>query len=550
MFNIPRRFRGIKRFEQILSVLTKYELGFYLEKAHLKNKSFFLQKSKARMTRPVELRMMFEELGGTFVKLGQLLSLRPDLIPIEYCDELSKLQDDVEPIPYSEIEHVIKSELKKPVNQLFKSFEKKPIASASIGQVHAAKLKSGKKVAVKIMRPGIRALIETDLDILDYLSRLFKHHARQDIVDPEEIFAEFKQYTEVELDYLKEAHTIRLFEENFRKEKKVKIPRVYEKLTTTRILTMEFIEGVELREIIAHPGRYKNSRNTDKKKISELIVNSIMKQIFVDGLFHGDPHPGNILVKNNTIGFIDFGIAGRIDDEMREKLELLFVSLIERDTDGIVKSFISLNLVESDVDVNRLKKDLAETLGKYYDTSIDKVDFGDLFIKSIGIARKHRIKLPKEFVLLGKALITLQGVSIELNPEFNLVRAVQPFISRLAKKKARPSELLRRLIAEAQKFGEFLHDLPDESQKVYHAAERADSALDSINSDIRGLTTEIRTESWRIIMGIIIAALVIGASLLYSLEKFISQVFIFLACVILIYLLFSIARDNFKRKRY
>ena len=177
MFKIPKRFAGIKRFEQILRIIAKYELGFYLEKIGVKNKSLF---SRRRVTRPIELGMMFEELGGSFVKLGQLLSLRPDLIPVEYCEELSKLQDSVEPFSYAEVEHVIKTELKKPVKKLFRSFDKKPIASASIGQVHLARLKSGKKVAVKVMRPGIKALMEEDLEILDYLSRLFKHHIRQD----------------------------------------------------------------------------------------------------------------------------------------------------------------------------------------------------------------------------------------------------------------------------------------------------------------------------------------------------------------------------------
>jgi ubiquinone biosynthesis protein len=544
MFSIPKRFAGIKRFEHILRVINKYELEYYLEKAHLKTRSLF---SKKGMARPTELRMMFEELGGSFVKLGQLLSLRPDLIPKEYCDEFSKLQDHVKPFSFEEVEHVIKAELKQPIKKLFKSFDKKPLASASIGQVHAAYLKNNKKVAVKVMRPGIKSLMETDLELIDFLARQFKHHVHQNIVDPEEISEEFKRYTENELDYLKEAYHIKKFYDNFKGDKKVKVPLVYDKLTTHRVLTMEFIEGVELRKILDDP---KHGGGIDTKKISELVASSVMKQIFVDGFFHGDPHPGNILVNKDTIGFIDFGIVGRIDDEMKEKLGLLFVSLINRDINGLVKALISLNMVDTDVDAYGLKNDLSESLGEYYDTTIDRMDIGDIFFKCIKVASKHHIRVPRDFVLLGKALITLQGVNMALNPDFNLVRATQPFINKLAKEKSKPSHLLRRIAKETERFAEFVNSLPDESQRMYRTVEKADVALDSINNDLQGLTREIRIEGWRIIMGLIVAALVVGASLIYNTDVWVSTVFIGIACLILAYLLFSIFRDSVKSRRH
>lgn len=544
MYKIPKRFRGIKRFEQILHVITKYELGHLLEKAKLKKKSLGLRK---KMSRPVELRMILEELGGTFIKLGQLLSLRPDLIPKEYCDELSKLQDHVEPFSYQEVKHVIKAEFDKPINKLFKSFDKKPVASASIGQVHIAKLKSGKKVAVKVMRPGIKALIHTDLEILEYLSRTFKHHVKQEVVDPEEIFDEFKQYTENELDYLKEAYNIKRFNNNFKKERNIKIPRVYDSFTTRRILTMEFVEGIELRSILVQPSKY--SKKFNKKRITDLLVYSVMKQIFIDGFFHADPHPANILVKDKKIGLIDFGIVGKIDRGMKEKIGLLFISLIHRDAESLVKSFISLNLVDTDVDANALKKDLSDTLGEYYDTSLNRIDMTELFFKSLRVAKKHRIKMPKDFVLLGKAMITLQGVGIELDPNFNLVQETKPFIDKLVKQRTKPSYLLRRLARETERFGEFVHGLPDESKKIYRTIEKADFALDNINTDIKALTREMRVETWRVIMGMLIAALIIGASLTYKTDEWLSNTLITLAFVILIYLLYSIVRDSLLRKK-
>lgn len=543
MFKIPKRFRGIKRFEQVLRVITKHELGFFLEKLKLKKKSLRLKKKK---TRPIELRLIFEELGGTFIKLGQLLSLRPDLIPKEYCDELSKLQDDVEPFPYEEVEHIIKAELKKPVKKLFKKFDKKPIAAASIGQVHVAQLKNGKKVAVKVMRPGIKALIETDLEILEYLARIFKHNVKQSIIEPEEIFEEFKQYTENELDYLKEASNIKAFCNNFKDDRQVKIPRVYDSLTTCRVLTMEFVEGVKLREIIMHPKRYKRF---NKKKISELIVNSVLKQIFIHGLFHADPHPSNILIKDKTIGFIDFGIVGKISKQLKEKISFLFISLIHRDPDDIVKAFINLNLVNTGIDTESLKKDLSETLGKYYNTRLDRIDMTELFFKSLRVAKKHKIKISRDFVLLGKALVTLQGVGIELNPDFNLVQETQPFIKKLVKQKHKPSYILKRMARETKRFAEFIHSLPEDSKMVYKNMEKADLTLEQINKDLQGLTKELRVETFRVIMAMIIASLIIGASLTYRTDAWLSNSLIALALLLLIYVLFTIIRDGLRKRK-
>ncbi|MBN2052935.1 AarF/ABC1/UbiB kinase family protein [Candidatus Woesearchaeota archaeon] len=543
MFIIPRRFRGIKRFEQILRILAKYELGFLLEKIHLKKRSLLPRKKNPI---PAELRKMFEELGGSFIKLGQLLSLRPDLIPQEYCDELSKLQDKVPPISYAEVEHVLKLEFGKPIKKLFRSFDKKPIASASIGQVHIARLMNGKKVAVKVMRTSIKNLFETDIEILEYLARLIKHHVRQSIVDPEEVVQEFKQYTENELDYLKEAHNIKMFYNNFRNDKRIIIPAVHEKLTTHRVLVMDFVEGIELKDIISHAKQFKQ---VNKKRIASLIVYSFMKQIFVDGFFHADPHPANILVNKEKIGLIDFGIIGRLDEELKEKLGLLFISMIHRDANGMVKSFISLNMVDSDVDVNGLKEDIRNTLGEYYDTGLEKMDFAELFFKSIGVAKKHDIRLPKDFVLLGKSLVTLQGVGIELNPYFNLVRETKPFIDHLVNEKRKPSYLAQRLARETTRFAEFVQGLPDESQKVYKTIQKADIALDSINTDLRSLTREVRVEGWRIIIGVIIAALVIGASLVYNAVQWMGVLFIIIACILVIQLLFSIVYDSVKRKK-
>jgi len=543
MFNIPRRFAGIKRFERILEVLSRHGLDFLLEKMNLKKRSFSTRKSFGH---PVELRLLFEELGGSFIKLGQLLSLRPDLIPKEYCDELAKLQDSVAPFSYDEVEHVIKAELKKPISKLFRSFEKKPLAAASIGQVHVAYLKNGRKVAVKVMRPGIKALFENDLEIIDFISRQFKHYLKPKLFDPEEIFNEFKRYTENELDYLKEARNIRLFHDNSKGLKAIRIPAAHDELTTSRILVMDFVEGIELRRVLLEPGKY---RSLDKKRLSETIVHYFMKQIFIDGLFHADPHPGNIIIDKDMVGLIDFGIVGRIDDAMKEKLGRFLIGVIDKDVDSMVQALISLDVVGSDVDANKLKHDLVDELGEYYDLGLDKIDLSVVFFKCLAIARRNHMRLSSDFVLMGKALITLRSVCLQLSPDFNIIEEARPFIKKLLSDKTKPSFIFKRLMSESARFAEFVHELPDQSRRMFRVVDKADIALDEINHDLSALTSAIKTESWRIMLGIIVASLIIAASATRAVDESMSRLFVWVAGAILVYLLFAIVRDNLRRQK-
>jgi len=543
MLMTPKRFAGMKRFEHILSVLSRHGLGFALEKMHLKKKTLF---SRKKISRPVELRMLFEELGGSFIKLGQLLSMRPDLIPKVYCDELTKLLDSFEPIPFSEVEHIIKFELKKPIKSIFKSFDPKPLASASIGQVHVARLKNNKKVAVKIMRPGIKALYESDLEIMDYLARHLKHHYNPGLFDPEEIFAEFKRYTENELDYLREAHSIKLFYNLNRKDKKVLLPSVYDSLTTSRVLTMSFVEGIELNKILFAPGNY---RLINKRRVAEMLLASFMKQVFLDGLFHADPHPGNILFCRGKIGFLDFGVLGRLDDDMKRKMGSLLVGLIEGDAAAVAKSMISLDLSNSEIDVASLRADITDMLGEYYDTNLERIDVAELFFKALGLARKYNMRISRDYVLLGKALATLKTVCMQLDHDFNFVKEAKPFIAKMVAQKASPDYLIKRLAAEAGRFSEFIQELPDNTKKISHTIDRADIALQAINEDMRFLTREVRREGGRLIIGIIIAALLISASLVRSTDITAAYFFVIIAGVLAAYIILSMLHDFFRRKK-
>ena len=541
MFNVPRRFAGIKRFREILSILSLHGLDFALERTGLKKKKMF---TKEYPSRPVEVRMIFEELGGTFIKLGQFLSLRSDLVPKEYCDELSKLQDSVEGFSYREVENIVKFELKKPLKAAFREFDKVPVAAASIGQVHLARLRNGKKVAVKVMRPGIRATFETDLEIIEYFARLIKHHFNPRIFDPEEIFEEFRRYTEGELDYIREAKSIRLFHEAFSDGGEIIVPEAYSELSTRRVLVMERIEGIPLSRILLEPGKYR----VDRSHICRVLAHGFMRQVFLMGLFHADPHPGNIFISGKDVALLDFGIVGRADLEMKEKLGTLFISLVNKDTDGIVASMISLNLVDMGVDASSLKQKIVDELGEYYDVPLEKMDIAEMFFKCISIAREYHIKIPRDFVLLAKCLITLRTICAQLDPKFNIVSESRPFMAQLVKERKKPANLLKRVALESQKFAMFLKDLPVQSRKFYGVLDKADSTLDTINRDISRLTREVRRESIRLVVTVIVAALIISASFTTSIDKRLSNLFIIFAGLFLGYLFLSIVSDGFRRE--
>ncbi|MBN2141813.1 AarF/ABC1/UbiB kinase family protein [Candidatus Woesearchaeota archaeon] len=542
MWNIPRRFAGIKRFEQIIGILSSHGWDFFLEKSGLKKRSILTRKYESR---PIEIRMLCEELSGSFIKFGQFLSLRPDLIPKEFCEELSKLQDSVEGFSYEEVRHIIKHELKKPIGAIFKTFDKKPIAAASIGQVHAATLKNGKKVAVKVMRPGIKALFETDLEILEYLSRLVKHHLDPEVFDPEEIFDEFKRYTENELDYQKEARHIKFFGDIFKNDPVFIIPRVYDNLTTRRVLTMEFIPGIELTSIIREPGRF---RKIDKTRICHDLAESFMKQIFMNGAFHGDPHPGNILIVKKKMAFLDFGIIGRMNEEMKEKLGTLLIAVVNRDPDAMVEAMINLNLVDSSVDKYHLREEIIDQLAEFYDVPLERMDIAEIFFRCISIARRHHIKVSRDFVLLGKSLITLKGVCLELDPTFNIIRESRVFLKKLLATRKDPKHILKRMADESQKFAMFIRGIPESTRKFFGLVSKADSALDIINRDLFVLTREVRRESIRIVLGVIIAALIISSSVTLSIDPGLSKFFAVVASLLVVYMLGSMILDGFRRR--
>src|SRR3989344_9437648 len=351
MFNIIKEVRDLNRFKEILKVLFEEGFDFILVKTGLLAKVPFTKritkrlKEKEGLKPEVMLRKTLERLGPTFIKFGQLLSVRPDLVPKEYVKELEKLQDSVPPFPYSEAKSIIEKELGKGLEHLFLDFEKAPIASASISQVYRATLKTGEKVAVKVQRPNVRQIMETDIEIMMYIAKLLENNIEAiKRFKPAKIVQEFKDWTEKEMDFKLEARNAKRFYDNFRGSKTVHIPKAYDELTSGKVLTLEFIEGIELH----------NLREIKKSRIDygQVIKNgfeAIMTQVFVHGIFHADPHPGNIIImKDNSIAFVDFGIVGYFDENLKNKCIDMLYGIVEQDEELVMETLLSLGMKSED----------------------------------------------------------------------------------------------------------------------------------------------------------------------------------------------------------
>jgi len=516
---VIQEIKDVARFEHILNVLFKQELGFFLEQLNLAKylpltqrikKHKFVQKD----TKPQRVRLVMEELGATFVKLGQLLSLRPDLIPKEYCQEFKKLQDDVQPFSSIEARKIVESELNKPISQLFEFFSEKPIASASVSQVHEARLKNGIRVAVKIQRPNIDQIFKTDIDIMYHFALLLEKKYDLEFFNPTEIIKEFEKYTRNELDFTKEAKNLDQFYKNFLGNKKIKIPRVYWAYTTPKVLTLEFIDGVRIRDV-------KSMKKINKKAVVKNLTDCVFSQIFENGYFHADPHAGNVLVmKNGTIALLDFGIVGIIGDELRDHITELCIAIMDGNLHGISESLYNLGFVESNLNLSILEQDIREGLQEYYGATLEQLNFSEVFERIIDIARKDKIRLPTNFVLLVKSLVTVEGVAAEIDPSFNVIESVRPLARKLIRKRLFDRKrFTRQALISAVEYGNMLKALPKQVTNVMKKIQEGTVNVRMQDTDIHRLTLELDKSSNRISYGMVIASLIIGSSLIVFLDK-------------------------------
>ncbi|MCF7866969.1 hypothetical protein K9L67_05490 [Candidatus Woesearchaeota archaeon] len=502
-------FRDIRRFEHVVGTLLKYEFDFWLHKIGV------IKKPKNGMsipnTEPDVLKRIMEDLGGTFVKLGQLLSLRPDLIPHKYCDAFSGLQDDVKQFSKKEAVDIIEKSTGHKLNHMFSKFPNKPIASASIGQVYKAKLHSENWVAVKVKRPGIENIMESDIDILEFFAHSLKNHMKNSILDPVEVVKELRDYTQKEMNYSFELSNIEKFSAA---NNSLKIPFVFKEFSSSDVLIMEFIEGVKLNDFLKNKISPK-----ERNDLSKNLHKSYLHQVFETGFFHADPHPGNILIVDekiheSRIALIDYGIVGKIDDSTRLGLLKMFMGLMNKSVDEVVSSMVQLGIVQENN--LSLKKDIRDLLSPYYAVSLKEVDFPKVFLKSLSIARKYGVKIPKDYVLLGKALLTLESVCTSIDKDFNLVTYSNDFVKKFMFEKYNPLSLFKNSKGVLFSLASKIYDLPSKIEKHLAIDEDQSKKLELLNKEVEFLEKKVSLFSEKFFLGLFGVALIVASFIFLS----------------------------------
>jgi ubiquinone biosynthesis protein len=507
---IGRRLREgyihYRRYLEILNIISKYGFGYLFDRVRSVNIIPKLEGTKEKIKHKpagVRLRLMFEELGPTFIKIGQMLTTQPNLVPEEYIAELESLKDDVAPIPYEDVKTAVEKELGKKINDSFIKFDKTPVGSASIGQVHRALTKAKKKVAVKIQRPKVKDKIMADMKILEDLADMFSDILDiSEVIDPIDMVREFKRLLSRELDYTIEARSIEHFRDDFSGVDEVVIPRVYWDLTTQRVLTMDFIEGIPVDEV-----KKLKSAGLDPKVVALNLGQAVARMIFVKGYFHGDPHGGNVMVQSGCkIALLDFGSIGFLDEKMRNKIRLFYLFIAKEHVSRATEIFLDICQVsESKINRPALEQDLKEFLD--YQRLLRKghqIKDG-MNQRIVSVALKHGFAPPPPFILLERALLEVEGVARKLSPKFDLNEMLRPILGDMLKEKLTTEMDPLGAIQTAQEYKELMRKGP---KKVLSILDKLDSGDLVVKMDST-LVDDIRQDMWRIvlIMGVTIIAM-------------------------------------------
>ena len=406
--------RSNRRFRQIIRVLGTYGFG-HMVRTKLKSDKI--------KNDPENLRLVFEELGPTFIKIGQILSTRPDILPIEYINELVKLQDSAPPFPFETVKEIIETDLKKPITEIFREINPEPVASASVAQVHDAVLLDGKKVIIKVQRPDIEDQLLEDIGILIRIVRRAPNTLRDVLLDPVEALEEILETTKIELDFRNEVDAMQRFQRENQDIRCISIPEVYQEISTKRIVVQEKIEGIKITEKSALE---KEGYDTDD--IGRKLILSYLYQLFNKGFFHGDPHPGNLIISKQKIYFIDFGIMGYLSSKSKNAINDLLDAMVKKDIGQLVNVVLSLAQQKGPVDKNKLYEDIEYIIHYYLQTSLRNIQVSMLFMDLFDAARKNNLKLPKEFTTLLKSLLILEGVLSKLAPDLSIMEISRDYL--------------------------------------------------------------------------------------------------------------------------
>lgn len=525
MVHIPRfdkGYRSLRRYRQIVGILIKYGFAEVVDRMNLK---VYLQigrrifkKSPASVTRlsaAERIRLALEELGPTFIKLGQLLSTRSFLIPADLVNELTKLQDEVKPLPFEKLQSYLEKEFEEPIETKFAEFQKEAIASASIAQAHRARTRDGHEVVIKIQRPDVARIIATDLAILADLAKLMDRYIPESKqFDPQGIVRELSQNAKRELDFINEGRNVEIFARNFADFSHVSVPKVFWEYTTEKVITTEFIDGIKISEI----DRLETA-GCDLKFISKIGGQFILKQIFDDGFFHADPHPGNLFVKNgDTIVPVDFGMMGRLDADMMEEISDLLIGTMQKDADLIIRVLINLGSLEEDRDLRTLRSDIAYFIDRYYGVPLSKINMKTILTDVFEVMSKHEMRTPSNLLLLMKTIGTYEDLARKLNPEFEIFSLARPYVRKLMLRRLNLNKMVYEGVKSLRDFYDLLKVGPRELELLLRKIKRGRFAIELQDRGMQNLMLEIDRSSNRIAFSLIIAALIVGSSLILSLK--------------------------------
>lgn len=506
---IPQIYRNVNRWREILTILSKYGLADWIARFDLKFAKGLFKASDgellANYSHESRIRLALTQLGPTFIKLGQILSTRPDLIGVELAEELENLQTDVAADPPEVVRRTIYSELGQSVEQLFQEFEDQPMASASIGQVHRARLYSGEMVVVKVRHAKIEKRINIDLDILAGLALLAQRVPEFSNYRPKAIVAEFRRTLQRELDFNREQRNLRQFGRDFKNDPTVRIPRSYPDLSTAGVLTMEFLEGQRLSEASGN-----GLAREDLEEIARRGTNLYLKMIFTNGFYHADPHPGNLVVMpGNVIGLLDFGMVGRLDERLRDQIEEMLLAIGNHDASHLTSLITRVGMVPSDLDSSALNTDIADFISHYVNQPLDEFDLSAALKEITEIIRRYRIMLPPQLSMLIKVLVMLEGTSRLASPSFSLFEVIKPFQRQMLLRRMSPARQIKKFWKIFREVEHAAEVLPG---RLMDISRQIESGQFDVHLDHRQLEPSVN----RLVLGLLTSSLFIGSALLMS----------------------------------
>jgi ubiquinone biosynthesis protein len=509
--------RDLPRYRQILASLVKYGYQDVVAALHLEGivrpfERVALGNDVPPQDRPRRLRLVCEDLGPTFVKLGQLLSTRPDLLPEAYTSELAALRDDVRTFPFGQVETILASEYGRPLSEVFQSIDETPVASASISQVHKAVANDGRVVAVKVRRPDIAKVIQADLDIVKNLAQLVERRLPNlAVYRPLSLAREFERTIKREIDFTIERRTMQRCRSQFAGDPTAHIPWVLEEYSTPRVVVMEYIVGVAIDDL---DGIQRLGATPQDVAVTGARI--LLKQIFEFGFFHADPHPGNLRVlEGGVVAPLDYGMFGQLDGRTRERIAALIAGLLAQDADRVIRVLESLDVRGERIDSRGFRRDVGELVVTYSALTLESIDLGLLLRELTGIIRTHHLHIPPDLILLIRALVTIESVGRKLDPHFDIAKELAPFLRDLSLRRFRPERILSQTVRTTEDLQRIATLLPDLLSQSLESIKRGELRVQFDLQGFERLVRQLTRASNSLTVGIVSAGLFVSGALLY-----------------------------------